>query len=82
MRALGWLPSMRKHIHAPCPHCGSAQSVIDGAWLRFVREKHGITLREMGRRVGFSAVYLSDIERNRRNRLPAICAAYEALEAK
>lgn len=71
---------MKKYTSTRCPRCGSPQSVIDGAWLRKVRETHGITLREMGRRVGFSAVYLSDIERNRRNRLPEICAAYEALE--
>lgn len=71
--------SKGKYIDAPCPHCGSPQSVIDGAWLRKVRTRAGVTLREMGRRVGYSAVYLSDIERNRRNRLPDICAAYESL---
>jgi len=71
---------MRKYVNTPCPHCGSPQAVVDGAWLRKVRESAGVTLREMGRRLGFSAPYLSDIEHNRRNRLPKICEAYEALE--
>ena len=70
---------MRKYIETPCPHCGSPRSVVDGAWLRERRELAGLTLREMSRRMGFSAPYLSDVEWNRRNRLPAIVKAYEAL---
>lgn len=68
-----------KFIDTPCPHCGSQKSVVDGAWLRERRELAGLTLREMGRRLGYSAPYLSDVEWNRRNRLPAIVKAYEAL---
>jgi hypothetical protein len=68
-----------KFIETPCPRCGSPKSVVDGAWLRERRELAGVTLREMGRRLGFSAPYLSDVEWNRRNRLPAIVKAYEAL---
>lgn len=34
----------------------------------------------MSRKLKFSAPYLSDIEHNRRNRLPKIVAAYEALQ--
>lgn len=69
-----------KYVLAPCPHCGHAKSIVDGAWLRERRELAGVTLREMGRRLGFSAPYLSDVEWNRRNRLPHIVRAYEALQ--
>jgi hypothetical protein len=68
-----------KFVDMPCPRCGTPKSVVDGGWLRERRELAGVTLREMGRRLGFSAPYLSDVEWNRRNRLPAIVKAYEAL---
>lgn len=71
--------AIKKHVNTPCRLCGSPHAVVNGLWLRKVRLDAGITLRDMGRRVGFSAVYLSDVERNRRNRLPAICAHYERL---
>ena len=57
----------RKFIEQPCSKCGSPQSVLDGAWLREQRLSAGLSLREMGTRVGFTAVYLCDIEKNRRN---------------
>ena len=47
-----------------CDHCN--EETLDGASLRKRRQSVGITLLEMGLRVGISAVYLSDIERNRR----------------
>ena len=47
-----------------CDHCNA--ETLDGANLRKRRLAAGITLREMGRQVGVSAVYLSDIERNQR----------------
>lgn len=70
---------LEKFIDAPCPRCGSPKSVVNGRWLRIEREIAGLTLHEMGRRLGFSAVYLSDVERNRRTCTPKIRAAYEAL---
>ena len=52
---------------AYCEHCDHCNAeTLDGANLRVRRQAVGITLREMGRRVGISAVYLSDIERNLR----------------
>jgi transcriptional regulator with XRE-family HTH domain len=63
----------------PCSQCGAQRSVINGAWLREVRKSAGLTLREMARRVGMSAAYICDIERNRRNCLPAMRDAYEHL---
>lgn len=38
-----------------------------GAAVRFLREHRQITLRELARRVGISAPFLSDIEHNRRS---------------
>jgi len=38
-----------------------------GAAVRTIREGNGITLRELARRLGWSAAYVSDIERGRRS---------------
>lgn len=73
------LKARPKFVDEPCPRCGSPKSVVDGAWLRERRERAGLTLREMSRRLGFSVPYLCDVEWNRRNRLPAIVKAYEEL---
>lgn len=62
-----------------CPRCGSPGNVINGEWLRAQRIKAGLSLREMAARMGFSAQYVSDVEKNRRNCLPKFRAAYEAL---
>lgn len=48
-----------------------------GQAIRYLRELRGITLRELGKRVGVSAPFLTDIEHDRRNteELPAIAKA-------
>lgn len=38
-----------------------------GAFLQRKREEKGITLRKMAERLGFSAPFLSDVEKDRRN---------------
>ena len=38
-----------------------------GATVREIREAAGTSLRELARRLGWSAAYVSDIERGRRN---------------
>jgi transcriptional regulator with XRE-family HTH domain len=38
-----------------------------GAAVRYLREARSLTLRELARRVGVSAPFLSDIEHNRRS---------------
>lgn len=38
-----------------------------GATVRTIRESNGISLRELARRLGWSAAYVSDIERGRRS---------------
>ena len=70
---------LQKFTHGACSACGTPKSVINGEWLRFERETAGLTLREMARRLGYSAPYVSDVERNRRNCTSKIRAAYEAL---
>ena len=50
---------------AYCEHCDHCNAeILDGPNLRIRRQKVGMTLREMARRVGVSPSYLSDIERN------------------
>lgn len=38
-----------------------------GRMMREYREHHGISIREVARRMGLSAAYVSDLERGRRN---------------
>lgn len=68
-----------KWSEKPCPTCGTARTMPNGEWLRYVRQRANVTLREMARRTGFTAPYLCDIEYNRRNGSPAIRAEYERL---
>lgn len=51
-----------------CQKCSGAGrvSAINGACARWLREKSGVGLREMARRLGVSAAYVSDAERGRR----------------
>jgi hypothetical protein len=69
----------QKHADRPCPTCGAARTMTNGAWLRWKRQRADLGLREMGRRVGFTAVYLSDIERGNRNCPPKVRDAYDRL---
>lgn len=48
--------------------CGTGEiEVLDPRWLREVREGAGVSVREMARRLGHSAPYVSDVERGKRN---------------
>ena len=73
------VPSYPKFKDEPCSQCGAPRSVVNGAWLRKQRERAGLSLREFAKRQGVSAPYVCDIEHNRRNCLPPMRAAYEAL---
>jgi transcriptional regulator with XRE-family HTH domain len=48
-----------------------------GDAIRYLREKRGMTLRTLAKKVDVSAPFLSDVEHNRRNtdKLPAIAKA-------
>ena len=62
-----------------CPQCGSLRHAPNGRHLRALREKKGIGLREMARRLAFSAGFLSDVERNRRGVTGRLMAAYSLI---
>lgn len=68
-----------KYKPQPCSMCGAPRSVMNGDWLRVRRKRANVTLREMARRLKFSAAYLCDVEKNRRHCSPKIREAYEAL---
>lgn len=53
--------------------------IINTKALRQARERKGITLREMARRLGFSAPYISDIELGRRHCPPTVAMDYQEL---
>lgn len=65
-----------------CPRCGGSGEVEDegvlGMKMRVLRKDAGVTLREMARRIGVSASYLSDLELGRRRWSPRFRSAYEA----
>lgn len=60
----------RKEAAEQCPECGGSGKVSDpaqiGARMREHRERHGLSGREVARRMGYSAAYVSDLELDRR----------------
>jgi len=57
---------MNKFITLPCNECGHPKRVINGRWLKSLRENAEISQRAFGKIFKVSSPYLSDIERNRR----------------
>jgi len=68
-----------KYITVTCGHCEQTRQVPSGAWLRWDRERHGVGLREFARKAGFSAPFISDVERNNRLVTPRLEKAYATL---
>jgi transcriptional regulator with XRE-family HTH domain len=51
-----------------CPRCGGTGVLLRyGDELRAARQRAGLSLREVARRLGFTASYLCDLELDRRN---------------
>lgn len=54
----------------PCPHCDGTGIVLDekavGALMREVRKAKKVSLREVARRLKWSAPYVSDLENGHR----------------
>lgn len=73
---------MKEFLDNACPHCGGTGDIraVNPAWLRMVRERANVTLREMARRLDFSAPYLCDVELGRRAVSAKIHDAYRAVE--
>jgi predicted transcriptional regulator len=65
-----------------CDCCGGSgkREVISHVLLRKARSLSGVSIREMARRLDYSAAYLSDIELGRRGCNPKISAAYQELK--
>jgi predicted transcriptional regulator len=62
-----------------CGHCGMTRKTLNGAWLRWKRLRAGVGLRELARRAGVSAAYLSDVERGNRHATVRAELAYQNL---
>ena len=69
----------KPYHRTPCPTCGQPRETINGAYLRWRRERAGLDQRTLAARLSVSGPYLSDIERNRRACSPEIVAAYYQL---
>lgn len=71
-----------KYSRSTCLACEGSGNVtrVSGAWLRARRKSAGVSLREFARRIGFSAAYVSDIERGQRMCTALIEAQYEKLD--
>lgn len=52
---------------------------VTGALMREARIRSGISLREMARRLGYSAPFVSDLELGRRNWTEELEAKYAAI---
>jgi ribosome-binding protein aMBF1 (putative translation factor) len=66
-----------KLIKVHCPKCSTLVPRIDGRSLRAAREVRGVSLRTLAKKVGYSATYLSDIERNQRLVTPNMLLLYK-----
>jgi transcriptional regulator with XRE-family HTH domain len=62
----------------PCPYCGGSgiKEFFDGNELRKMRQLYGVSLRQMAKRLKYSAPYLSDVEAGKRNVTNRIAAEY------
>lgn len=67
-------PRLRTDV---CPHCQAKRRVLNGARLRWTRERAGVDQRTFAAMIGISGPYLSDIERNRRECPPHVRDLYE-----
>lgn len=66
-----------------CPRCGGSGMIQDEAAVgREMRKRResvpGLSAREVARRMGFSAAYVSDLERGRRHWTPEVTRKYLA----
>ena len=66
----GNTPNRPSNRRKSCPRCGGSGTVMHdgfvGQQMRSRREQAGISLRELARRVEWSAAYVSDLELGRK----------------
>lgn len=62
------ISEMRTTTTEPCEYCSGTgkRTVVSHGWLKSVRRKAGLSLRQMGERIGVSAPYLCDVEHGHR----------------
>ncbi len=65
-----------------CGTCGSVVNTLNYRWCRWAREKAGVGLRELSRRLSVSPSYIHDIEVGRRGITKKIVEAYCKLGEK
>jgi ribosome-binding protein aMBF1 (putative translation factor) len=56
----------KRKVRVFCPRCRQPRQAVNPAWLRWVREEAGWSLRGWAAQLCVSPAYLSDIERGRR----------------
>ena len=65
----------------PCPRCAGTGSILDprtvGQQMRELREKKSVSVREIARKLGLSAPYISDLELGRRAFNAALIQRYK-----
>lgn len=69
-----------KTMTRPCHHCGGtgveADPLAIGKSMRELRIQRGLSLREVARRMGMSASFISDLERGNRHWGPKAATKY------
>lgn len=65
----------------PCGHCGQTRDVVSPEWLRWTRERAGVTIKYVAKAMGVSPTVLSHIEHGRRMPGRKVVAAYDVLRA-
>lgn len=73
---------INKYIKIPCNECGHQKRVINGVWLKDIRESAQLTQRQFGELFKVSSPYISDIERNRRECPDNILHGYLTLDKR
>lgn len=74
--------SESQHKNRKCHHCDGNGTIreINPAWLREVRKKKGISIRQMAKKLKLSAPFISDVELGRRRPNIKIISFIEGLE--
>ncbi len=61
-----------------CPTCGGKREVVNGRWLAWVRNKAGMTMRDVAKKAKVSAPFINDIEHNKRSCTRKVRMVYAA----
>lgn len=73
---------INKYITVSCPCCNGNRRIVNGQYLKMLRESVMMDQRTFGKPLSVSGPYISDIERNRRDCPEDVLNAYLQWEAK